>query len=96
MPRTTLNLPDRLFRRAKVKARSESLPLSEVIRSLLDLWVAGEVDLGGGDRSRREAVERARKTFGMWRDRDAEKFLRDSRSGLGDRDREIEDARLAP
>lgn len=96
MHRTTLNLPDRLFRNAKIKATSERLPLSEVIRSLLDRWVAGEVDLGGGDRSRQEAVERARKTFGMWRDRDPDQFLRESRRGLEDRDRRIEDARLAP
>lgn len=96
MHRTTLNIPDRLFRNAKIKATSERLPLSEVIRGLLDRWVAGEVDLGGGDRSRSEVVERARKTFGMWRDKDSEHFLRDSRSGLSDRDREIENARVAP
>lgn len=58
--------------------------------------MTGEVDLGGGDRSRQEAVERARRTFGMWRDRDADEFLRESRKGLSDRDREIEDARVAP
>jgi len=96
MHRTTLNLPDRLFRSAKIKATSERLPLSEVIRGLLDRWVAGEVDLGGGDRSRQEAIERARRTFGMWRDRDADEFLRESRKGLSERDREIEDARVAP
>jgi len=96
MHRTTLNLPDRLFRSAKIKATAERLPLSEVIRSLLDRWVTGEVDLGGGDRSRREAVDRARKTFGMWRDRDADELLRQSRRGLEERDREVEDARLAP
>lgn len=85
MHRTTLNLPDRLFRRAKIKATSEQSTLSEVIRSLLDRWVAGEVDLGGGDRSRQEAVEHARRTFGMWRDRESDDFLRRSREGLGER-----------
>jgi hypothetical protein len=96
MHRTTLHLPDRLFRTAKIKATSERVPLSQVIRTLLDRWVAGEVVLGGGDRSRQEAVERARKTFGMWRDKDADRFLRESRMGLSGRDREIEDARQAP
>lgn len=96
MHRTTLNIPEGLFRRAKVKAASERVPLSEVLRSLLDRWVTGEVELEGGSRSRREAVERARKTFGIWRDRDPDALLGESRAGLDDRDREVEDARLAP
>jgi hypothetical protein len=96
MHRTTLNLPDPLFRKAKIKATLEHSTLSEVIRGLLDRWVAGEVDLGGGDRSRQETVKRARETFGMWRDREPEEFLRRSRQNLAERDREIEDARVAP
>jgi hypothetical protein len=96
MHRTTLNLPDPLFRKAKIKATSEHSTLSEVIRGLLDRWIAGEVDLGGGDRSRQETVKRARKTFGMWRDREPDELLRRSREDLAKRDQEIEDARVAP
>lgn len=96
MHRTTLNIPEGLFRKAKVKAAAERVPLSEVLRNLLDRWVTGEVALETGDRSRRETVERARRTFGMWRDRDPDAVLDESRASLKGRDREIEDARLAP
>lgn len=96
MHRTTLNIPDGLFRRAKVKAASEKVPLSEVLRNLLDRWVTGELAMETGGRSRREAVECARKTFGLWRDRNPDTLLKESRAGLKPRDREIEDARLAP
>lgn len=96
MHRTTLNVPDSLFRKAKIKAAAEKVPLSEVIRALLDRWVAGELDVAGEDLSRREAVERARNTFGLWKDRDPDELLDESRAGLTVRDRELEDARLAP
>jgi hypothetical protein len=96
MHRTTLNVPDNLFRKAKVKAAAEGVPLSEVVRDLLGRWVTGEVDLDGEERSRRETLERARGTFGLWRDRDPDAILAESRAGLKARDRELEDARLAP
>lgn len=96
MHRTTLNIPEGLFRRAKIKAAAERIPLSEVLRNLLDRWVTGDVALESGDRSRREAVERARRTFGLWRGRDPDALIEASRAGLEDRDREVEDARLAP
>jgi hypothetical protein len=96
MHRTTLNFPDSLFRKAKVKAAAEGVPLSEVVRDLLGRWVTGEVDLDGEERSRRETVERARGTFGLWKGRDPDAFLAESRAALKARDREIEDARLAP
>ncbi|HEX6200400.1 MAG TPA: hypothetical protein VF150_09060 [Thermoanaerobaculia bacterium] len=96
MHRTTLNIPDGLFRRAKVKAAAERVPLSEVLRDLLDRWVTGDLTRETGDRSRREVVERARRTFGMWRDRNPDAFLEQSRATLGARDRKVEDARLAP
>ena len=96
MHRTTVNVPERLFRRAKDKAEAEKVPLSEVLRRLLDRWVAGEVVIEAEDRRQGETVERARKTFGMWRDRDPDTFLQESRAELNLRDRRIEDARLAP
>lgn len=96
MHRTTLNVPESLFRRARVKAAAEGVPLSEVVRGLLARWVTGEVGLEGEERSRRETVERARATFGLWQDRDPDAFLAESRAGLKARDREVEDARLAP
>jgi len=96
MHRTTLNIPNDLFRKAKVKAASEDLPLSEVVRSLLGRWVEGAVLLESEEHSRRELARRARDSFGMWKDRDPDALLRSSRAGLEDRDREVEDARLAP
>jgi hypothetical protein len=96
MHRTTLNVPDSLFRKAKVKAAAEGMPLSEVVRDLLGRWVTGEVDLEGEESSRRATVERARVTFGIWKDRNPDAFVAESRAGLKARDREIEDAQLAP
>ena len=96
MHRTTLNIPNDLFRKAKVKAASEDLPLAEVVRSLLGRWVSGELLLEAEGRSRRDLVRRARESFGIWKDRDPDAFIEASRLGLADRDREIEDARLAP
>jgi hypothetical protein len=96
MHRTTLNLPEGLFRKAKIKAASDGLPVSEVLRNLLDRWVRGEVELETEHMSRREAVKRARETFGLWRDRDPDSYLASSRAGLSERDREIDDARMAP
>lgn len=96
MHRTTLNLPESLHRKAKIKAATESVPLSEVIRLLLARWVAGEARLQTGELSHREMVAKARETFGIWKDRDPDAYLKESRKGLGARDRETEDARLAP
>lgn len=96
MHRTTLNIPNDLFRKAKVKAASEDLPLAEVVRNLLGRWVSGEVLLEAEERSRREMVRRARESFGIWKYRDPDAFLKASRTGLTDRDEELEDARLAP
>lgn len=96
MHRTTVSVPEGLFHRAKDKAAAERVPLSEVLRKLLDRWVAGEVAIEPKDRRHRNTVERAKDTFGMWRDRDPDTFLEESRGGLKTRDREIEDARLAP
>jgi len=98
MHRTTVNVPEQLFHRAKDKAEAEKVPLSEVLRRLLDQWVAGEVVIEPKDRHQGEAptLERARKTFGMWRDRDPDTFLQKSRAELNTRDRRLEDARLAP
>lgn len=96
MHRTTISVPDGLFRRAKDKAATERVALSEVLRKLLDRWVTGEVVIEPKDRPPRKTVEEARQTFGMWKDRDPDTFFKDSRAGLKARDRKIEDARLAP
>jgi hypothetical protein len=96
MHRTTVSVPEGLFRRAKVKAATERVPLSEVLRRLLGRWVTGEVVLEPKDRRPQKSVEKARRTYGMWRDRDPDTFLEKSRAGLKIRDRTIEDARLAP
>lgn len=93
MHRTTLVLSDDLFRHARSKATSEGVSLSEVLRGLLDRWVTGEVRLPEPEEDRGPDADRAASSFGMWKDRDPDQLLRESRVGLEDRDRELEDAR---
>jgi len=89
--KTTLRLPADLWREARAKATIEGTSLSEVMRHLLDLWVKGEVEI----KDREELKVLAREAFGMWADRDPDEFLMRSRAGLMERDKEVEDARLA-
>jgi len=95
MHRTTVNIPDELFRRARIKALSEDLPVGEVIRELLDRWVSGELGLAGEGRSRENRAALARAACGMWSDRDGDAYVAASRAGLVARDEELGDARLA-
>lgn len=94
MHRTTINVPDSLFQRARIKALREDLAVSEVIRDLLARWVSGEIELPPGEGSREQLVTLARATHGMWADRDPDDYLAASRAGLIERDEELEDARL--
>lgn len=94
MHRTTVAFAEKLFKRAKIKATAEGLNISEVLRILLTRWVRGEVSLEEPSESRRILVERAMSSFAMWRDRDPDTFLEESRAGLAVRDRELEDARM--
>jgi len=95
--RTTLVLSDDLLREARRKASAEGLSLSQVLRGLLDRWVVGEVRLPVAEEDHRPGLDQALSTHGMWSDRDPDAFLQESRAGLKDRDRELEDAhRLAP
>ena len=94
MHRTTINIPDSIFHRAKIKALREGVTVSEAVRELLARWVAGEIRLSSEERSREELVALARAARGMWADRDPDAYLAASRAGLKDRDKELEDARL--
>jgi hypothetical protein len=94
MHRTTINIPDSIFHRAKIKALREDVTVSEAVRELLARWVSGEIRLSSEDRSREELVTLARAARGMWADRDPDAFLAASRTGLRERDKELEDARL--
>jgi hypothetical protein len=94
MHRTTINVPDSLFQRARIKALRENLTVSEVIRDLLARWVTSEIELSSKERSREKLVTLARSARGMWADRDPDDYLAVSRAGLRDRDEELENARL--
>ena len=94
MHRTTINIPDSIFHRAKIKALREDVTVSEVLRDLLARWVAGEIKLAAEERTREDLVALARAARGMWADRDADAYLSASRAGLTDRDQELEHARL--
>ncbi len=85
MHRTTISFSERLFRKAKLKATSEGMTVSEVLRNLLERWIGGEVGLGK-EPSPEDRAERALASFGMWRDRDPDEFLEESRVGLEHRD----------
>ena len=94
MHRTTINVPDSLFQRARIKALRENLAVSEVIRDLLARWVTGEIELSSKEHSREKLVALACSARGMWADRDPDDYLAVSRAGLRERDEELENARL--
>jgi len=93
MHRTTLTFSDTLIRKAKLRAASEGLSLSDVVRRLLTRWVAGELRLES-EPPREALLRTALASFGMWKDRDPDRFLAESRAGLDRRDDETEDARM--
>ena len=82
MHRTTINVPESIFHRARIKALRENVAVSEVIRDLLARWVAGEIDLASKERSREKLVVLARAARGMWADRDPDSYLTASQPGL--------------
>ena len=94
MHRTTINVSERVFQEAKIKALREQVTVSEVIRELLARWVEGEIDLAAGERSRDRQVALARAARGMWADRDPDTYLAASRAGLAEHDEELAHARL--
>ena len=94
MHRTTINISERVFREARIKALREDVTVSEVVRDLLARWVAGEIEFGDRERAREELVALALRARGMWADRDPDAYLAAIRSGLKDRDQELTDARL--
>lgn len=94
MHRTTINVSERVFRQAKIKALREDVTVSEVVRELLARWVDDEIELERSDRERDRQVALAREARGMWAGRDADAFLSRSRAGLADRDEELADARV--
>ena len=93
MHRTSFTFSETLFRRAKLKATAEGTTVSEVLRALLNLWTRGEISLDSGD-PQEILKKKALDSFGMWKDRDPDAFLEESRSGLNERDRDLTDARL--
>lgn len=94
MQRTTVNLSERVLQQAKIKALREQVTVSEVIRELLARWVADEIDLEPGKRSRDRQVALVRAAHGMWADRDPDALLAAGRAGLSERDEELAHARL--
>jgi len=94
MHRTTISVSKRVLQEAKIKALREDVTVSEVVRELLARWVADEIDLQPGKRSRDRQVALARAAQGMWADRDPDAFLAASRTRLSERDEELAHARL--
>ena len=83
-----------MFQQAKIKAVSESVTVSEVVRGLLARWVAGEIEFDPDERARDRHVALARAARGMWADRDPDTYLAASRTGLQERDEELANAHL--
>jgi len=94
MQQTMITFPDDLLRRAERKASSEGLSVPEVLKRLLTQWLSGAEDSKERATAQQSTIERAFSSRGMWSDRDPDDFLRQSREGLIDRDRELRDARL--
>ena len=94
MHRTTIALPEELFREAKKKAAAEDISVSAVLRQLLTDWVAGKTQMGEKKRPDQATIEKALNTYSMWGDRDPDDFLQESRARLARRDQELKDARL--
>lgn len=94
MHRTTINISDPVFREAKMKALREDVTVSEVIRSLLERWVAGDIQLNPDEQAHQRRVALARAARGMWSDRDPDDYLSTSRIGLKARDEELARARM--
>ncbi|HSF14830.1 MAG TPA: hypothetical protein VLK65_04695 [Vicinamibacteria bacterium] len=93
MHRTSITFPEKLFRRAKLRAAAEGTTLSEVLRKLLDRWTRGELSIAPEepeDVQRRKAMA----SFGIWGDLDPDVVLESSRRGLWKRDEELADARV--
>jgi hypothetical protein len=83
MHRTTINVPESIFQRARIKALRENVAVSEVVRDLLARWVAGEIELASKERSREKLVDLARAARGMWADRDPDSYLAARRNSPG-------------
>jgi hypothetical protein len=94
MHRTTINVSEPVFQQAKMKALRKDVTVSEVIRELLARWVAGEIELDPGSRTRDRQIALARAAQGMWADRDPDAYLAASRAGLQERDEELAHAHL--
>lgn len=93
MHRTSITFSEKLFRRAKLRAASEGRTLSDVIRSLIERWLEGDVSASRAESE--EARKRAAlESFGMWSGLSPDTFLEDSRSSLARRDEELEDVRV--
>jgi predicted DNA binding CopG/RHH family protein len=45
MPSYMLRLPDDLLKKAKIAAIEAGLPLSEIVRELLMMWLSGKVKI---------------------------------------------------
>ena len=93
MHRTTINVSERVFQEAKMKALREDVTVSEVIRELLARWVADEIELEPAKHSRERQVALARAAQGMWADRDPDALPAASRAWLSERDAGLAHAR---
>ena len=56
MHRITIDVPESIFQRARIKALRENVTVSEVICDLLARWVAGEIELTSKERLREKLV----------------------------------------
>lgn len=45
MPKYMVNLPDELWKKAKIAAIEANMHLSEVVRELLLMWLAGKIKI---------------------------------------------------
>ena len=94
MENSTVRIPESVLERARIKAEKEDKAVEQIVRDLLDGWLEGAIHLTTERPPRKELVALARAAQGMWKDRDPDEYLALSRSGLDQRDEELQNARL--
>ena len=90
----TIEVPESIFQRARIKAQKENVAVDQVVHDLLSGWIIGEIRLPTGRRSREDLIALARAARGMWADRHPDHYLSTSRADLSKRDEELKHARL--
>jgi hypothetical protein len=76
----TIQVPESVFQRVRIKAQKEDVAVDQVVQNLLSRWIDGEIRMTAGKRLREELIALARAARGMWADRHPDQILAASRA----------------